>query len=489
MNQWQQNLVILFAKVAGVLIGLLFLGYLLYYNLYFTTDALIKYVPKDAVAYATFRLTPELSKSELMAKIQNQLIIDYRLSAVDYSVLNQKVGNNLSLAVLPAGNEFKYLVLFDFGSDSTSANRYLDLAKLNNWQGQLFSNNFKNKNILAVSNSNEVLQTVTEITAKQQPALSQKIEVVFNLKKFEPDNFFGKAYLDTAYFQARYSQTDNIQHKLILSAFKNYNLNQFFCGFKVLDNKLVILNKADDAQAEEPNISGSDWPANISYALTFSDFPLKAQAVLDKLSQDDPKLYANLQTNKDYLASLYNFNWEKDVFPLVAGQSHLVLTNDKQYLLATTIKAEDVAVQTEKIEKLIKTYITTRYPVAKTKQLPDGSYVKIISRDTGSISFNEDNVMGVKIRLLNYNNQEFVYILTNNHLILANSRQLITELLDTDQKIQTWQNTGYLDNVSNFSQNAYVNMQNQAFRNNFINIFKALIFSENTGNEFRLILE
>lgn len=488
MNTWRQNIVILLAKVAGVLIGLLFLGYLVYYNLYFTSDALIKYVPKEAVVYTTFRLTPDLEKQELIGKIKEKLQADYGLQIVDFSALNQLVGNNFSLAIIPAEDKLNYLALLDFGLDNDQADKYLQTVQSNNLLARLFVNKLKSKKVLAISDSAQVLDDVQAVFNKQKPALSQKIEVVFNLKKFEPENFSGKAYLDAAYFAEQYSQTDNLSQKLIIAAFANKNLKQIFTGFKFADQQLLISSNEQDNFTENPD-QIDIWPADISYALTFTDFSAKMQAGLDSLKQNDLTLYNTLLANKDYLAKLYNFSWENDIMPLLTDQAQIIVTKDNKYLLATTIEPEEVSVQTEKIEKLIKTYIATRYPIEKTKQLPDGTSIRIISRDLEEIQFNEDQVMGVKIKLLNFNNQEFVYILANNHLILANSRQIITELLNNDQKIQAWQNSGKINNFTNFSENAYLNLENQSKLPDYLKIFKTLHFEQNLDNKFRLILE
>ena len=493
MNLWHQRVIIFCAKLFGVICGLAFLGYFLYYNLYFKTDSLIKYVPKEAVFYATFRITPELQKNPLVNKILSQLTATYNLPINSSDSLNQIVGNNLSLALVPqSGNNSRLdmLLLVDLGLRPQKVTQYLQLASEHNWQSYIFSNQTRTKNILALASSPALLEQVQQVAFKQKPALSQKIEVVFNLKKFSPADFFGKIFIDKEFFQAISSSINQPQDKLLLSMITNNYGQQVFAGLSAQGNNIYIQSNPVKTIQENSASLNRNWPNNIAYFLIFTDLPAKWQSVLENLKQTDPQSYSALINNKEYLASLYNFNWDKDLLPLLGKQVQIFVANDKKYLLATTLNGDKISDQTGQIEKLIKTYIANTYPIEKPRQLPDNTFITSIVRDINSLNFKEDEILGLKIKSINAGDQDFVYILANNHLILANSRDIIINLLNTDQKINIWKTTGIINNLTNFSEEAWLNVSNLNLDNRIKQVFKSIDILENIHtNEFRLILE
>jgi hypothetical protein len=493
MNLWHQRLIIFFAEVLAVILGLIFIGYLLYYNIYFKTDSLIKYVPKEAVLYSTFRLTPELQQNPLVAKILSQLTATYNLPIISPNFLNQLVGNNLSIALVPQlGNnsQLDALLLVDLGLRPQNINQYLQFVKEHNWQSYVISNQTKSKNILAITSSVELLEQVKQTESKQKPALSQNIDAVFNLKKFSPENFFGKVFVAKEFFKSIPFSIKQPQYGLLLSILDDKYGQQVFAGLTAQGNNIYIQNNPNKTIEKNSASLAEIWPNSIAYSLTFTDLPATWQSVLDNLKQTDLQYYSALIKNKEYLESLYNFNWTHDLLSLIGNQTQIFVTNDKKYLLATALNGDEISDQTGQIEKLIKTFIANNYPVAKLRQLPDKTFITSIVRDTASLEFKEDEVLGLKIKSIYKGNQEFIYILAGNHLILANSRDIIINLLNTDQKIINWENTGIINNVANFSEEAWINLSNMNIDNRIRQTIRYIDVLENISiNEFRLILE
>lgn len=492
MNLWHQRVIIFCTKVFGVLCGLLFVGYFLYYNLYFKTDTLIKYVPKNAVLYSTIRLTPELQQNPLVAKILSQLTSLYTLPITNSDSLNQLVGNNLSIALVPQADNSKIdtLVLVDLGMRPQNINQYLQLAENYNWQSHIFSNQTKSKNILAITSSIELMEQVKNIAVKQKPALNQRIEVVFNLKKFGPQKFFGKIFLDKGSLKLFAPLINKSNNQILLNLVNNNYQQQIFAGLKSQEANIYIQNNPDKIYDKNSSSLKEIWPNNIAYSFTFTNLPAKWQSMQDSLKQTDFQYFTSLINNKEYLENLYNFKLEQDILPLIGNKAQIFVSNDNKYLLATTLTEDQVANQTGKIETIIKTYIANTYPVEKTRQLPDYTSIISIVRDIESLQFKEDEVVGLKIRSISKGDQEFTYILANNHLIFANSREIITNLLNNDLKINNWKNTGILNNLTNFSQEAWVNLNNINTEYNINKLIEYINLAEdNSTNEFRLILE
>ena len=496
MNLWHQRVIIFFAKVLAVILGLIFIGYFLYYNIYFKTDALIKYVPKEAVAYATFRLTPELDQNQIIQKIKSQLEANDKID-VNFNSFNQLSGNNLSLALVPQGDKLGTLILIDLGARNNLAQEYLKISQEHNWPAQIFSNKIKTKIILALADSEALLNQVNQVAGKKQPALSQKADVVLNLKKFDPKNFAGKFYLAADFFKYQIPQgqrppfgAGSDQFQFISALLPKSGQGQFFAGITAQQNSIIIQNN----ETLKQDLSGSkpNWPANISYSLTLSNLAKTLPSMLETLKQNDSDLYANLGQKQAEWEGLYDFDWETDILPMLGNQAQVIATNDKQFLAAVTLENESPDGQVAKIEKIIKTYIATKYPIEKQRQLPDGTWITAITRDTKPFNFSEqdDNILGLKIKVLNYNNQEFIYALSGNHLILANSRELLYNFLGASQKVKDWQTTGLIYNYANSSENLYINLASLGLNKGIGNYLNTLsIYEDNSGGVIRLILE
>lgn len=489
MNLWHQRIIIFLAKVFGVIAGLFFLGYFLYYNVYFKTDFLIKYVPKNAVAYATFKLTPKLSQNVLTQKIKQYLQANNNLPLEDFARLNQLSGNNFSIALVPENNGIGVLLLSDLGIDKQEAKYYYDAAKAKGWQAQIYSNQIKSSNIVAVASSADLISQVDAVVAQKDPNLGQRIEVVLNLKKFNQGNFFGKAFIENDYLAKAIAGSD-LRYNLLAIMAKSDLPAEIFTGWKISGHDLAITTQNNDELADDLNGLASNLPANTAYALTFTDLSEQWQSALKILWQENPQYFQTVQNNLEYLQNLYNFNFNDDFLPLFGNQDQIIITQDNQVLLATSIDNQEILPQTAKIENLLKTYISNQYPMIKSRQLPDGTAITSVEREPNNFSFQTDKFDGFNINYINWASQEFLYILNGSQLILANSRKIVTDLLNTDQKINQWQLSGKLINLSNFSDNALVYCHNISLPVNLSNLCQLLMFNFDSGSKnFRLILE
>jgi hypothetical protein len=490
MNLWHQKLLILGAKAVGVLIGLLFLGYLIYYNLYFKTDSLIRYVPKEAVVYATFRITPELGENEIINKISRQ-IASANSADLDFTAFNQLVGNNLSLALVPEANnsQLNILVLLDLGMGNDKADTFRQLAQNANWQSRLFANQFKSKNILAISDSTALLDEVASVNAKQKPALSQKIDAVLNLKKYAPQNFFGKIYIDGSFISEQAELIKPAQFKLLVKALDAENSQAIFGGIILQPNKLIMQNSNPSSGNSSLTADSNNWPPNVAYNFVVSNLADRWHEYKEISKQRNSQDFALISDKLEYLQGLYNFNWEQDILPLLSDKAQIISGPNNEYLIAATIKDGNLDSQTANIERLIKTYIANQYPITQTKQMPDNTYITQVVRDKNQYVFNEDMILGLKIQSIWVNNQEFIYIISENRLIIANSREIIINLLNSEQKISVWENSGILGNMANFSDYVYFNLSNS---NIFINnpfFDKINLWRNYSSGNFMLILE
>ncbi len=492
MNLWHQRLIIFLAKILAVILGCLFIGYFLYYNLYFKQDVLIKYVPKDAVIYSAFRITPELADNELLVKIKQQLFSNYSLPEAGWEQLNQLTGNNFSLAVIPANKrdplDFDYLLLFDFGIRKNIDEQYLDFFKKQGWVFNVFTNQTKSRKILAVASSDELLNKVKQVAVKNEPSLAQDVSAVLSLKKFGPKEFWARVYCNFDYLFSQTTKISDLQVKLALTAIKSNNSGLLFLGIKNSDNKIIIQNNLNPIKTQELK---QPIPSNLEYSLIFSDLSNKWLSMINWLKQNDADYYAKLLKNKEYLEGVYDFSLENDLLPALNQQIQIIKTTDDQLLLSAKIANNDLNVLAPQIEEIIKRYVATLYPTLKLKQLQDYTYINQVIRDTSNFEFIEDQVAGLKIKLLDYKGQEYAYILSNQSIILANSRQIITDYLQNDVILQNWQKTGIIFNFdSNYRQNSYLSKQYLRTTSSIFDYINYLLISEDkSSGEFTLTLE
>ncbi|MCX6744056.1 MAG: hypothetical protein NTX82_00845 [Candidatus Parcubacteria bacterium] len=495
MNLWHQRLIIFIAKVLAVILGWVFIGYFLYYNLYFKQDALIKYVPKDAIAYAAFRITPELEQTQLLAGMKAQFFNDFNLPEAGWEQLNQLTGNNFSLAVIPNNHAesltFSYLLLFDFGARKNIDEQYLEFTKKKGWSYYVFTNQTKSRKIVAITSTEDLLNKVKQVAAQNEPSLAQDVGVVLNLKKFVPKEFWARVYCDLDYLASQTPKISDWQIKLALAAIKSNNSGPLFLGMKNLDNKIVAQNNLNPLSLQEVTATLEKLPSNLEYSLSFSDLPNKWKTITNWLQNNDAAYYAQLLKNKEYLEGVYNFSWENELLPALSRQIQIIKTTDNQILLSAKVPDNDLTKLAAKIESIIKNYLATNSPVIKPKKMPDYTYINQVLRDTSNLDFIEDQVAGLKIKLLDSNGQEYAYILSNNSIILANSRQIINDNLQNDQILKYWQATGNIyDFGSNFSQNTYLSGPYlQSYISLFSNIKYLLVNEDKSSGAFRLILE
>lgn len=490
MNLWHQRLIILLSKVIAVILGLIFVGYFVYYNLYFRQDALIKYVPKEAIAYATFRFTPDLGQNELLSKIKSQLFADNNMPEIGWDYLNQLVGNNLSFALVSNDqNEFDYLLLLNLGPRKNISEEYLKFIEQSGWNYYIFSNKAKSKKILTISSSPRLMEKVKSVAAKQEPSLAQKVNIVLNLKQYTPDNFWGRLYLDSSYFSNFALKFTDPQLKLAFTSLASFSTKPIFFGFlNKAANKIIVKNNFHRSDYDFGG-NGSNLPFNIEYDLNFYNLAARWDQTISLLKEKDIQKYNKIFETICYYEDLYNLNINNEILPLLKQQVQLIKFSDNKYVLFLQLDNQNEAGQINIIENLIKTYLATTYPTEKEKQLPDYTHITQITRDLKQINFVPERVNNSEILTVNYKNQEFAYFLQGRKLILTNSRQILIDYINNGQAVDN-KKYGEIDILNNFSQNIYINLNNNQFKQNIIQIFNGIYIEQGiNNNEILLILE
>ena len=230
MTIWQKRLILFFIKFFGVIIIISIIALFLYYHLYFKKDNLIKYVPKEAVFYSAFRLNEETASQPLLAKMINQLKQDYNLPDFDLNNLNHFVSYNSALAIIPKDNsadlEFDYLLVFNLKPHIIDLEPKLNLFEQTDLKYELLTNSVLEKNVLIVSNSQEMIEQVKKINRQEAPSLVGQLNVLINLKKFELD-YLAKSYLNIDWFNHNLSQINDLPLKLLIVSAEANNLDKF----------------------------------------------------------------------------------------------------------------------------------------------------------------------------------------------------------------------------------------------------------------------
>lgn len=493
MNKWHQQLVILGAKIFAVLCGLLFVGFILYYNVYFKQDSLIKYVPKEAVAYATFRIKPESQVIPAFQKITNQLEA-FNLPEIRFDLLTHYAGNNFSLAVLPpikGSNQYQFLILNDLGYSKDIDPEYLNAWHDQGWQTHVFTNKSKSKKILALASSTWLLEQTKKTATKQVSALSENINLVMKFRTFSPDKFFGKLYLDRDYISSQLGNHNTSGNKLLSALLNNRGQEILIGGIKLEQGRISLQTDPEITDFQTIGQEINDLPEQTEYSFTFNDIASAWSTVSSWLQKNEPSYYEQLSKNKEYLEDLYDIDLNQQILPMINQSVQVILRPDNKFLISAKLAETQATDQVEQIEKLLKTYLATSYPVAKQKQLPDYTEITQIVRDIEQVQIIEDQLAGLKIKLLNYNNQEFSYILSGNSIILANDRDIIIDSLKNDQLITNWQKTGNIFNyMANNSDNMYINKQVLAKINANLGFLSYLWIAEDKSlDKIWLILE
>lgn len=456
MTIWQKRLILFFIKFFGVIIIIFIIALFLYYHLYFKKDNLIKYVPKEAVFYSAFRLNEETFKQPLLNKIINQLKQDYNLPDFDLNNLNHFVSYNSALAIIPKSEtpdlQFDYLLVFNLKPHIIDLEPKLNLFNQTDLKYELLTNSALEKNILIVSNSQGIIEQVKQINRQEAPSLVGQLNVLINLKKFKLD-YLAKSYLNIDWFNDNLSKINDLPLKLLIVSAKADNLDNLYLGLKSVNNKLVLETSALKIIDDQSRLL-EKVPNNYLASFSFSNAAAKINQLVDLLQAIDPITWQQVQTNKDYFANIYSFEWQ-ELLDLFANQAQIVVNQDNNWILGLNLaQIQDKEAKIARLEQGIKEYLAYNNPVIREKMLPDYTYIKQIIKNTEDLEFQSEEVANISLKSIKQDNFEFAYYINDNYLFLANSSQIIKDYLENKDLIQINQVCNV--NKANFRQNLLI---------------------------------
>jgi hypothetical protein len=493
MTQWHRRLIIFLAKILGVIMIVIMVSLFLYYQLIFKKDNLIRYVPTDSLLYGTFNLNNQIKDNKFIQANYPQ--ISSSLQNIDFNLLNNLVAYNAAIALVPdkinSQNTISYLFLFNLKEDNDNLQPYLDLIAKANWSSYLLVNNPLKRKILALSNSESVINQVKAINLQQQPSLLSKLDVVANLNKFDL-SYWGKIYINVKIANEFYNNQDNLPVQLLLSHWQSNKLGQLYSGLKIQDNKILMessdFNVLQSCQTDLSSLP-NDWQAFIN--LNKAD--LQYQQLFQRLQQDNSVSYQLLAKNKTYLEGLYNFDINKLISEYFKNTTSLIILPQDKFIFSSEADNSDLAQQEIlQLTHIIKEYLKINQPQIKAKELPDGSIITQIIKNPADLKpeiLELVDVNNVKIGEISYfrlHDIELAYYQSKNMIYLANSKEKLAQYLKTNIS----NNVILCKNEANFREEVEIR------GNDILNFFDYKLFNHlswqnysKNGNKFRLILE
>ncbi len=487
MTLWHQRLLKYFVRFLGGLAIFIIVGWFLFYNYYFKKDSLIKYVPEDALGYVTVRISPELINSQAFNKLNAILKIRSNAPDLQSDQFNGTVGNNLSLAlILNQSGNFDYLLIADIKGKEKDIRDFLAYFQQIGWPTYFLENQTSNKSIFLAASSLDALNQAKETASKQKKSLADDVKMVFNLRKFPPNEFWGRAYFKADLFKN--IKGDSLPELKAALLLLNIKPEDQYLGLKLVDNKLVVQSgeKAIDANIVSQNVSNLNKQAILS--LRLKSFNSRWPNNLENLKNQDSQYYEKIARNLGHIEEIYNLNLDNDILPLLNEDAELVLLADNQYFINLKLNpGQDLA----KFEEALKIFLANQSPVEQLKQMPDKTYIKQIILPIDKVTINEENIQGVDLKSFKYLDHEFIYVRWDNKLLLANSKIQLLNLIDDQISWNRWKTDGCLSCYSKDQyQNLYINLANFKQIKDLSADFVHLYLEDNVNtNKFWLILD
>lgn len=405
-----------------VLILFIIAGFL-YYNFYFKKDSLIKYVPKEAVLYSTLRINGEIKENQLAQNLFLTINSEYHLPEMDPMILNPYIGYNFALAIIPKESnfyEYNYLVLLDLRERPDE-----NILKEKGLYWHYFKNQYFDTDVMAISNSPIIIEKVVAVRNQEWPALASRIGVTINLNQLKI-NKLGKVFIDIEALRKHFNELGDLKLKTLFASLGNTNVDELYLSIDFKDNTIIFSNSESTEQA---SLLLTRIPSNFIASLSTNNLQDHLTQILNVIYQLDPAYYKQILKNMEYSQGILNLDWQNDIFPLFRGESQLIVYPEQKYLLALKLNNSiDITQKLAKLEEVMGTYNLLNEPRQKEKQLPDGTHITQIIRDT-SFAFEEVVIGDRKLRTLDKNGVEFGYFYNDNLLILANSLLLLNKLL------------------------------------------------------------
>lgn len=481
MTLWHQRLIIFLSKIFGAILLILLFCLFLYYDYYFKKDVFLKYTPQNTLFYASFNLNnKDLNNSPIFNNFIREIEQDYNFITLPLENLNPYINYNAALAVIPEqDNSLAYLIMYNL--NDKKLDNYLSRLDKNNWHYIILKNQVLERNILVISNSQNVLATVKLTALKEKPSLSQKISTVLDLKSFDHD-CLGKIYINSKAVLVKLNQDSSNQLKFLSFVLKDNLNDDLYLGLKTIDQKIIIASKEINSEEENTNL-GNDFASDNLAILGLDQSQQVLTQVLNNLKQYDLAQFNSFNQNLNYWQKLYNFDWQNDLLPFLNGRTTLILKPDNKVLVILKPIQAINAEQLDKLKQVIINYLATKNPVESEKIMPDFSKITQIIRQPNQYIFEKISVKNVDLYDLNSAGQEICLAQMDNYIILANNKQILQEFVSQEDLENVLINIG----SANFSQNLY--LSDQIIEQLKIPITKRFQFSQTENNRFLLILE
>jgi hypothetical protein len=485
MTIWQKRVLIFFAKIIGVISINTVIALFLYYNLYFKKDTLLKYAPKNSVAYAAFRINGSLLDNQAIINLVDKLKSEYVLD-FDLNILNPLVGYNAALAVIPNNNNFDYLVILNLKPGLKQITDFEQVLTDNGLFYEQLIHDRIEKNILVISNSAEVIQKVKKINVQELPALADRVDVVLTLKSIPISNQ-GKMFFDLQALKDNINQTDNLSLKLVLA---NLDYRELYLNIKDSDNKIIVKSFKHDINKNKQILS-EIVPQDFIFNLSLNQESIDLANYIEKYQKIDKNTANLINQYVNYYQQLYKFDLQTDILDLFTDQAQFILAQDKKWLIIANLSEfDDIKGKISQIEHIIKEDLAYNNPTEKEKQMPDKTYIRQIIKQSDNFEFNSQDIKGIDMYYVQKNSQEYAYFVLDNVLYLANDRQILANILNENNVVSLASNSNCYGDLPNFSQNLIINSVPAAYNWNITKYFQKIFFSQQmNNNEIWLCLE
>jgi len=491
MDIFHKRLYSFLLKFLGVIIIIAVVALFLYYQFYYKKDNLIKYVPENAVVYATVKLDQQITETEIFNNTWQQIKSDYNLPDIDFKFLNNLVSYNSAFAIIPVNdNQFAYLGIFSLQPSLNGFEQQLEFLNSIGLKYYLLKNNVIERNILIISDQEDIINQVKKISTQDQPSLADKISLVYNLKKLN-HGFKGKLYLNTKFFTEQYLAKADLNYQLVKSRIEQVELKDLFLGIKFNDQNMVISSPNFTQTMQESELV-SVLPHDFNYSLTTQNAKLELESALSNIKQILPDQGKILDQNLNYYQNLFKFNWENDILELLNTKAQLIV-NEKNYVLVLDkTQINDFVANISQLQNIIKHYLAYKYPNEVVKQLPDGTYITQIVKNIDDLEFKTEKINSQEFKFVNKKDLEFAIYQQNELFYLTNSKDLLKNIINQENVIDLNQESScFQENKTNFSQNIIFSVNKIEQLNNILKHFTTLILSTDLGNtnDFWLCLD
>jgi len=477
MSIWQKRVLIFLLKFFGVILIIAVIALFLYYNFYFKKDSLLKYAPKNSLAFASFRINNSFLQNQAVLSLTNQLQEKFKIN-IDLNILNPLVGYNAAIAVIP-NNNYDYLLILNLKTGVKDISEIENHLLKNNLYYEHLIHDRIERNILIVSNSLEVIKQVKKINVQEAPSLADRVEVVLSLQSI-PINYQGKIFIDLQALKEAVNQTNNVNLKLLLA---NFQQKELYLNIKDSDNKIIVKSFKHDTNKNKQIIS-EKLPADYVVNLILNHTNLNYENYLEKLSKIDKNYTNSVNQQIKFYEQLYKFDLQTDILDLLKQQAQFIVMQDNKWLiLANLANNNDITAKIKQIEYIIKEHLAYNNPIEVEKQLPDKTYIRQIIKQSNKLDFEIQDIKGLNLNYLRKNGEEYAYFIIDDVLYLANNRQILINMLNDNQTVSLADISNCYSELPNFSQNLFVNNQNLTDNWLFKPYFDHLLFSQQINND------